>query len=104
MASDINGVSGVISQQRPTVAPQNGPSTATKTTTEAKLQADDRVDLQATSQARALSESVRDTPVVDGKRVQALREAIASGNHQVDPNRVAEKLVALESEVHPTDA
>lgn len=34
------------------------------------------------------------TPVVDSDRVTTLREAIASGRYQVDPQRIADSLLA----------
>jgi len=39
------------------------------------------------------------TPVVDSQRVEALRSAIEEGRYQVEPGRVAEKLIALEQQL-----
>ena len=59
--------------------------------------AGDSVDL--TDGARQLQEpqsAVAATPVVDGSRVAALREAIANGNYRIDPQRIANGLLAQE--------
>jgi negative regulator of flagellin synthesis FlgM len=44
-----------------------------------------------------LAAAVADVPVVDPARVDALRQAVANGNYQVDTEAVADKLIALES-------
>ncbi len=55
----------------------------------------DSVDL--TDGARRLQDlqsAVAATPAVDGARVAALREAIASGSYPIDPQRIADGLLA----------
>lgn len=47
-----------------------------------------------------LEASLADQPVVDSQRVEALRKALAEGQYQIDDQRVAEKLLALESKVY----
>lgn len=39
---------------------------------------------------------VASLPVVDEQRVQAVKQAIARGSYEIDPVRVAEKIVSLE--------
>lgn len=43
-----------------------------------------------------LEGSIKDLPVVDANRVEQLREAIDSGSYQVDPTKVADKLLDVE--------
>ncbi|MCV6605881.1 MAG: flagellar biosynthesis anti-sigma factor FlgM [Porticoccaceae bacterium] len=55
-----------------------------------------------TNQAARLQEleqSLANTPVVDSARVAELREAIASGSYQPDPQRIADKLSQLERDL-----
>ena len=44
-----------------------------------------------------LGDSVASNPVVDAQRVEQVKQAIANGNYEVDPARVAEKLMQFES-------
>ena len=61
---------------------------------------DSRDTVQLTDSARALQElekALADAPVVDSKRVDEIRQAIASGTYEVDAERVAQKLIDLET-------
>ncbi|GAB4356987.1 MAG: hypothetical protein Kow006_24470 [Gammaproteobacteria bacterium] len=44
-----------------------------------------------------INREINELPVVDTQRVEAIRQAIASGSYEVDPQRTAEKMIALES-------
>ena len=58
----------------------------------------DAVDLTDTSTAlRRAEKSLASQPVVDSAKVDRLRDAIADGSHEVDPQRIADKLVDMES-------
>lgn len=48
-------------------------------------------------QLKAIEERLRDLPEVDSERVAQLRQAIADGSYKTDSNRIADKLLALES-------
>jgi negative regulator of flagellin synthesis FlgM len=55
----------------------------------------DSVDLtDGARQLQDLQAAIAGTPVVDSSRVEALRDAIASGSYTVDPQRVADGLLA----------
>jgi negative regulator of flagellin synthesis FlgM len=57
--------------------------------------AGDSVDLtDGARQLRELQSAVAATPVVDNSRVVALREAIANGSYRVNPQRIADGLLA----------
>lgn len=57
--------------------------------------ASNRVDLTGSvRQLQDLQSAVAATPVVDSDRVATLREAIASGSYRVDPQRIADGLLA----------
>ncbi len=48
-----------------------------------------------------LGNSVASSPVVDAQRVEQVKQAIENGNYEVDPARVAEKLMQFESILKP---
>ena len=50
---------------------------------------------------RAIVGSLDAASIVDAGRVDALRGALARGDYRIDDNRVAEKLLALESLLQP---
>jgi len=44
-----------------------------------------------------LSKAIEDVPEVDRVRVEQLRQALADGSYQVEPDAIADKLIALEN-------
>ncbi len=57
----------------------------------------DTVSLTGTAQhLRNLEHSLASQPVVDTQRVEATRQAIENGSYQIDPNRIASKMINLE--------
>lgn len=58
---------------------------------------DDSVALTGTaSLLRNAASKLHGVPVVNGQRVEQLRNAIANGSYQVDAQRVADKLIGME--------
>jgi negative regulator of flagellin synthesis FlgM len=51
---------------------------------------------EAAARLQRLEAAVSEMPDVDQRRVEALRREIESGAYRADPERVADKLVALE--------
>ena len=97
MVSEVNcsppGPSPVIEQKSNQVKPatQTNPPVATTQATS------DTVTLtDIGSRIDALAKSVEDTPITDSAKVSQLRDAIESGNYQVDAEVVAEKFNAIE--------
>lgn len=49
------------------------------------------------AQLQALEEEIAQLPVVDTQRVQEVQRSLAAGSFQIDPARVADKLLRFES-------
>lgn len=60
---------------------------------------DDRVQL--TDSAKAMQEAARthSGAEVDTKKVEQLRQALANGSYKVDPSRIADRMLSLESQL-----
>lgn len=59
-------------------------------------------DVQLTGAARnlaAIEQTLRAMPAVDDLRVSVVRQRLESGDYQVDPQRVADKLLQLETDL-----
>ena len=59
-------------------------------------------DVQLTGAARglaAIEESLRALPAVDELRVAAVRQRIEDGSYEIDPQRVADRLLRLEADL-----
>ena len=57
--------------------------------------------LKLTDSARALQEAARlDTSsAIDTKRVEQIREALASGSYQIDAGRIADRMLSFERQI-----
>ncbi len=76
---------------------QNGAS-AVADTARNPGSARDRISLtDQASQLQALEAQISKLPVVDIQRVRAVQHSIATGGFQIDPARVADKLLRFES-------
>ena len=59
---------------------------------------DDKLSLtSAAIQLRALEDQIAELPVVDTKRVQEVQRSLATGSFQIDPARVADKMLQFEA-------
>ena len=60
--------------------------------------AGDSVNLTDTaSMLKKMEASLATVPVVDTKRVESVKQSILNGSFNVDPNRIAEKMLNLEN-------
>lgn len=76
-------------------APRN--DTANVASEAGKTKTGDTVSLTGTAQhLRQLEHSLAQQPVVDTQRVEATRRAIDNGTYQIDPARIAGKMINLE--------
>lgn len=100
MAIDINGISSPKvhgatddSQLKKPVEQQ-----AQQAETTAKSATSDTVSLSENAvQLGKLDNTSISAPVVDTKRVEAVKQAIASGEYEVDPAKIADKMMQFES-------
>ena len=66
--------------------------------------ASDSVSLtDAAARLQRLEAALADHPVVDKQRVADIRQALADGTYQTNPERVADKLLALERDLARSD-
>lgn len=49
-----------------------------------------------------INQTIDALPVVDTQRVDSIRQAIANGTYEIDPQRTAEKLIGFESALAAT--
>ncbi len=68
------------------VAPTSAPSAATDTVTLTS----------AASQLRSLEQQLTSLPIVDIQRVDAIKRDIANGTYDIQPTRLAEKMIQME--------
>lgn len=103
MSIDINGIP-------PSKVPGSADDAKLKQTVEkpaeqqesGKSSTSDTVSLSDNAvQLGKLENSVVSTPVVDAKRVEQVKLAIQDGSYEVDPKKVADKLMQFESILKP---
>lgn len=103
MTNEINGVShprpldpaDTKAAKNPTVGRDAGPGAKPPTAT-----VSDSVTLtDAAARLQKLEAALADHPVVDEQRVADIRQALADGTYRADPERIADKLLALEREL-----
>jgi len=95
----INGVQGKTSPIAPAAAVTLRPGNPREQDGQA---GESNTDVQLTGTARslaALEQSVRSLPAVDELRVAAVRQRLQEGSYEVDPQRVADRLLRLESDL-----
>jgi negative regulator of flagellin synthesis FlgM len=102
MAIEISGSTGAHhtigeSQKQQQVQPQQ--NTVAPTAPAASNASNvDSVNLTGTaSQLRALEQQLASQPVVNTQRVSAIRHEINSGQFTVNPERIADKMIQIES-------
>ncbi len=108
MAIDFNRPNGAVTP------PSSGRSSSVQNTERASAQQPTAEAVKNTNSAAVSGESVKlspeaqhlqqtaeklsQQPSVDQERVAQIKQAIADGSYQVDPQRVASKLLAFESQ------
>ncbi len=85
-------VNGKHANQRQPASADNNQATTSHQSDSLKLSA------SASLLSRA-EDAMQQTPVVDMQKVNSLHKAIVTGQYQVNPDRVAEKLIHLEHQL-----
>ena len=100
MVSDIKGLNsrqtaGTPQSAAASTAPDPRSSAAGKSS---GVVQDDTVELSGLAEViKATAKALASEPAVNQARVQELKTAVASGDYQIDPVRVAQKLIAADS-------
>jgi negative regulator of flagellin synthesis FlgM len=104
VASKINGLETKPARIAPAATVNRRGGEAAETAAAARSEAG--ADVQLTGAARglaAIEQSVRAMPAVDELRVAAVKERLQNGSYEIDPQRVADKLLRLESDLQRAD-
>jgi len=83
-------------------APAQAPAGSTSSEASSGAAAADKVNL--TDSARALQEAARagDSSPIDTAKVERVRQALAAGTYQVSPERIADRMLSLDSQIAGT--
>lgn len=49
------------------------------------------------SNLKRIAETIADAPVIDEEKVAAAKKALACGTYKIDPDRIADKLISLDT-------
>jgi negative regulator of flagellin synthesis FlgM len=105
MSLDINGIPSakVTSSTDDSQVKQSVEQTSTQKES-GKSSTTDTVSLSDNAvQLGKLENTVVSTPVVDTQRVEQVKQAIKDGSYEIDPARVADKLMQFESILKPKE-
>ena len=107
MEIENSRIASVVTLNRDQSAPvENQGNEENKSSSESSTATGDASDrLSLTGEARQLQElatQLSSEPVVDSKRVEAVRSAVENGTFSVNPDRIADKMIGLEQAL--TDA
>ena len=102
MTIDINNLNPNNTPDRRVKGSASADTSATsKESSSAARSADDQVQLSDRAQTlKRMEDSVAELPAFDDARVRSIRDAIADGRYHVDPDRLAERFLALENELN----
>lgn len=89
------GVLRLAEQSKPASGTAAGEAGKDREATEAKPA--DQLDLTERARSlKALEEQIRNAPDVDSPRVAELKQALKDGTYEINPSRIADKLLALD--------
>ncbi len=98
MVSDLNGINssktgGPLANSSEAVGTQSVDQPEDTSTSSSSGQ-EDVVHLSPeAAELKALEDSLTELPAVDEARVEAIRQQIKSGDYQINPDRIAQKLI-----------
>ena len=105
MPIEINGLNAHKSRQTTARSTsKSGKSSSGGTTSQTPASADDTVSLTNTAaNLKQIEDRLASQPVVDDQRIQAVQDAIRSGEYHVDPEKVADKIIEMEAGLDKPD-
>lgn len=62
--------------------------------------ADDRVQLTDSARALQQASSTTSGATVDTQKVDQIRQALANGTYKIDPSRIADRMMSLDSQIN----
>lgn len=104
MGIEINGhTSSVATQLLDTQKNQKADgATQQGSAASANPAATDQVSMTAQAKTlQALEKQLGNLPIVDGNKVDQIKQAIANGSFEMNPDRVAHKLLSFEQQLNP---
>ena len=99
MSIDVSSLpGGLVQNTGETTRPSTqGTTSSSSNSGDSPSVGSDRISLtDSVSLLRELESQVASLPVVDNKRVEDTQRALATGSFQIDPPRVADKMLAVE--------
>jgi negative regulator of flagellin synthesis FlgM len=99
VSSKINGLEPRPTRVTPGSAVRPLPGATTGAGSEKPASGDDVVLTSAARKLAAAEESVRNMPVVDELRVAAIRQRLQDGSYEIDPQRIADRLLRMEDDL-----
>lgn len=97
MTQEIKGVRGAPTARAGLSAVTGPPGARSSQTSGRTGPTDDRVSLTGLgAQMQAITRSLERVPVVDLARVSSVREAVVSGDYEINAMRIADKLIRFE--------
>ncbi|MDH5436491.1 MAG: flagellar biosynthesis anti-sigma factor FlgM [Gammaproteobacteria bacterium] len=100
MAIDITGYTSSIIQnnhESKQVTKNNQEQKHSSNTTGRSSTSDTVVLTSISKQLKGLEESIKELPIVDTQRVEAIKAAINNGTFDINPSQLATKMLAFES-------
>lgn len=97
MTDGIDGIAGANGALTPKKAQQSPQKVERVSPSDGGRDGSDVVSLTDTAEAlSALKKDVGDTAPVDRQKVEAIKQALASGEYELDAERVAQKFIEIE--------
>lgn len=104
MGMEINRNRGPVNQgtgstKSKPAAGSKSSSSATAGKQDDKVQGESGATFSLTDRAselQALEQKIADLPIVDSGKVEAVKDAIRDGSHEIDPPRITEKMLSME--------
>ncbi|MCF7482689.1 flagellar biosynthesis anti-sigma factor FlgM [Vibrio sp. J1-1] len=102
MAGIDNIRSGQMMTTNKSRAPARNDSNATSTAESQKVSSQQKDAVSLSQQSKDVNKLQKDmaaSPAYDSAKVAAIKEAIANGSYKVDPEKLADNMIKLESEL-----